>query len=148
MKKHAMLLSLIFLLFVGGCSFLTDVNNTLTYVDEATEYANEASAFANEAPSLAEQAINDQQALEEFETRLKEMKQDIEEFNELEAPEVGADLHQQIVKNNNKATDAIDLFLTNIQDGQLDPSLLENTEAFQSLNEITSIINEIKQLRE
>ena len=136
------------ILFLGGCSFLEDVNNTLNYVDEAREYGNEANDFADQAPTLAKQAINDEQALNEFENRLEEMKKDIKEFNELEAPEVGAELHQKIVDRNEQALDTIDQFLTNIEDGDLDPSMVENTEAFQTLAEINNIIDQINQLSE
>ncbi|MYL64271.1 hypothetical protein GLW07_13010 [Bacillus hwajinpoensis] len=136
------------ILFLGGCSFLEDVNSTLNYVDEAREYASEASDFANEAPTLAKQAINDEQALNEFESRLEEMKKDIQEFNELEAPKVGAELHQNIVDRNEKAMNTIDQFLKNIEDGNLDPSMVENTDAFQTLTEINDVIDQINQLNE
>lgn len=136
------------ILFLGGCSFLEDANSTLNYGDEAREYASEASDFANEAPTLAKQAINDKQALNEFESRLEEMKKDIQEFNELEAPKVGAELHQNIVDRNEKALNEIDQLLKNIEDGNLDPSMVENTEAFQTLSEMNDIIDQINQLRE
>lgn len=136
------------ILFLGGCSFLEDVNNTLNYVDEVREFGNEANDFADQAPALAKEAINDEQALNEFENRLDEMKNDIKEFNELEAPEVGAELHQKIVDRNEQALDTIDQFLTNIEDGDLDPSMVENTEAFQTLAEINNIIDQIKKLSE
>lgn len=146
MKKWLMAFSAVPLLLLGGCSSLEGMNNTLTYVNEATDYVNEASTFANEIPALAEQAVNDQQAAQELETKLEVMKQDIEEFNELQPPDMAADLHQQIVEQNNQVVQGIDLYLNNVEEGKLDPALLENTEVFQSIQEITSIIDQIKQL--
>ncbi|MFC3885695.1 DUF6376 family protein [Bacillus songklensis] len=146
MKKWLVILSAGAFLLLGGCSSLDDVNSTLTYANEATDYVNEASDFAKEVPSLAEQAVSDQQAAEELEKKLKEMKKDIESFNELQPPDMAAELHQQIIDQNNKVIEGIDLYLDNIKDGKLDPRILENTEIFQSIQEITSIIDQIKKL--
>ena len=146
MKKWLIAVSVVPFLLLGGCSALEGVNNTLTYVNEATDYVNEATAFANEIPALAEQAVSDQQAAQELETKLQEMKQDIEEFNGLQPPDMAADLHQQIVEQNNQVVQGIDLYLNNVEEGKLDPALLENTEIFQSIQEITSIIDQIKEL--
>lgn len=114
--------------------------------NEATDFLDKATNFANEAPSLAEQAVNNQQAAEELEAMLQEMKHEIETFNGLQAPELAADLHQQIVEKNNVILDGINLYLDNIKDGKLDPAILENNELFQTVQEISSIIDQIKQL--
>lgn len=148
MKKQVLALSLSGLLFLGACNVLDEVNNTVTYVNEATEYVNEVSTFVNEAPSLAQQAVTDEQARIELETQLQEMKDDIESFNSLEAPGVAADLHQQILDYNQQALDGINLYLTHIEEGTFDTSILENTEVFQNLQEITNTIDQIKQLGE
>ena len=135
-----------YFIFVSGCSLLNDVNTTITYIDEATGYFTKATDFANEVKPLAQQAVEDVQAAEELETRLQDMKQDIETFNELQAPGLAADLHQQIVEKNNAILDGIDLYLNNIVDGKLDPAILENTELFQTVQDISSIIEQIKSL--
>ncbi|MGR9047462.1 DUF6376 family protein [Halobacillus faecis] len=147
MKKTALTV-LLSVSLLGGCGLIDGVNDTLSYVNEATEYANEANTFAEEAPTLAERAITDPQAARELETKLEGMKEDIEEFNELDAPEVAYDLHQQVVDQNNRALEGIDIYLANMEDGQLDPSVLENTEVFQTLNELTSLLDQIQQFGE
>ncbi|TYR80522.1 hypothetical protein FZC66_09095 [Priestia megaterium] len=146
MKKWLSAFTISASLLLGGCSFFEDANNTLTYVNEATDYVNEAKTFANDVPSLAEQAVTDSQAATELETRLEEMKADIEAFNKLEAPEVAADLHGQMVEQNNRALEGINLYLDHIEGGKLDPGVVENTELFKSIQEITSITEQIKQL--
>lgn len=148
MKKGFIIFSLIALVFLGACSILEDVNNTVTYVNEATDYVNEVSTFINEAPTLAEQAVTDEQARADLETMLTEMQDDMETFNTLEPPGMAADLHQQIVDYNNQAEEGINLYLDNIENGQIDPALLENSELFTNLQEITSTIDQIKQLGE
>ena len=134
------------LLFSGGCGLVEGVNDTLNYVNEATEYANDAQDFANEVPALAEQAITDQQAAADLEARLQEMKQNIEEFNALEEPAVGGELHQQVVDLNNQALESIDLYLTNIENGTLNPAVIEDTEIFRTISEVTELVNQIEQL--
>lgn len=141
-----MILTTIFLLLLSGCSLLNDAKNTITYINEATDFLGKATTFANEAPSLAQQAISDVQAAEELEIMLKDMKKDIEAFNGLQAPDVAADLHQQLVDQNNVIAKGIDTYLNNFKDGKLDPAVLENTEIFQTVQELSAIINQIKQL--
>ena len=145
-KKLLVLSALIMALFLSGCSLLNDAKDTLTYVNDAKDYIDKASAFANDAPSIAKQAVGDKQATAELKTMLQGMKQEINAFNKLQAPDIAADLHRQIVDQNNKLVAGIDLYLKNIKNGLLDPSVLENTEIFQSVKEITSILDQIKQL--
>jgi hypothetical protein len=135
-------------LFLGGCSLLNDAKDTLTYINEATDYLTAATDFANEAPALAQQAVSDLQAAEDLEGLLQEMQTKLEGFNDLQAPEVVADLHQQIVEKNNIIADGIEIYLNDIKDGLLDAKVLENTELFQSIQDITSIVDQIKQFGE
>jgi Family of unknown function (DUF6376) len=146
MKRWFTVLSASMLLLLGGCSFLNDAQDTLSYINEATDYLEVANNFANEAPALAQQAVEDLQAAEDFKGMLQNMQQQIESFNELQAPQIAADLHQQIVEQNNIIAEGIEAYLTNIKDGLLDPAILENTELFQSVQDITSMIDQIKQL--
>jgi hypothetical protein len=146
LKKGFIVLIASLLILLSGCSLLNDAKNTITYVNDATDYLAKATTFANEAPSLAQQAVQDEQAAKELETMLQEMKQEIESFNELQAPEMAADLHQQIVNQNGIITEGIDLYLTNMENGKLDPAVLENTQIFQTVQEISSIIDQIKNL--
>ncbi|MCM3117121.1 DUF6376 family protein [Neobacillus sp. MER 74] len=146
MKMKVLGLAAAILFILSGCSLLNEAKDTLSYVNDASDYLNKATAFANDAPSIAQQAVSDQQATKKLQTMLQEMKQEINSFNKLQAPEIAADLHQQLVDQNNKLTAGIDLYLKNIHNGLLDPSTLENTEIFQSVQEISNILDQIKQL--
>ncbi|NHC40767.1 hypothetical protein G6549_12375 [Bacillus sp. MM2020_1] len=146
MKKKLLVLAAIIGLLLSGCSLLNDAKDTLTYANEAKDYLDKATAFANDAPSIAQQAVGDKQAATELKTMLQDMKQEISTFNKLQAPAIAVDLHQQLVDQNNKLTAGIDLYLKNYKNGMLDPSVLENTEIFQSVQEISSILDQIKQL--
>lgn len=134
------------LLSLSGCNLINEAKNTVTYIDQAVDFINTATDFANDAPPLAQRAVNDTQAAQELETMLLDMKQEIEEFNGLQAPEVAADLHQQIVDNNTVVLNGINLYLDSIEDGKLDPAILENTELFQTINDMSSLIDQLKQL--
>lgn len=148
MKRKWMALTLTAVIALSGCSFLEEVNGTLNYVNQATDYVNEATEFANEVPAMAEQAISDTQALAELETRLLEMKQEIEAFSQLEAPSIAEELHQQVIEQNDKALEEINVFLSNIENSELDPTLLENTELFTTIQELTELSDQIQQLGE
>ena len=146
MKKSWIAIFIAFSLFLGGCSLVEEASDTVNYVSEATNYMNEVNDFVNEVPPLANEAVTDPQVLTELETRLHDLKEEIQTFNEVHSPEFAADLHQQILDYNEKAEQGIDVYLTNIEAGNLDPALLENTEIFQSLEEISTIVDDIKQL--
>jgi methyl-accepting chemotaxis protein len=146
MKIKSLVLSALMILLLSGCSLLDDAKNTISYVNDATEYFDKATAFANEAPSVAQQAVGNKQSAEELKTMLEDMKQEINAFNKLEAPEIAVDLHQQIIDQNNKLAAGIDVYLNSMENGVLDPSVLENTELFQSVQEISNILDQIKQL--
>jgi hypothetical protein len=144
MKKFVFLTIIIMLL--SGCSFLSEAQNTITYINEATDYLAKANDFANEAPQLAQQAVEDLQAGKELKKMLQDMENEIEAFNDLQVPDLAADLHQQLMEKNNVILAGIDLYLKNFKDGKLDPAMLENTELFQTVQEVSSIIDQIKQL--
>jgi hypothetical protein len=134
------------LFFLGGCSFLNDAQDTISYINEATDYLAAATDFANEAPALAQQAISDIQAAEDLQTTLQQMQESVEAFSEIQAPDIAAELHQQIIEQNSIIVAEIETLLNNYKDGLLDPAILENTELFQSVQDITSIIDQIQQL--
>ncbi|MEH7307586.1 DUF6376 family protein [Neobacillus drentensis] len=146
MNKKVFVLAATIIMLLSGCSMLNDAKDTLTYVNDAKDYLDKATAFANDAPSLAQQAVGDQQATAELKTMLQDMKQEINAFNKLQAPDIAADLHQQLVDQNTKLAAGIDLYLQNMKSGLLDPSILKNSEIFQSVQDISSILDQIKQL--
>ncbi|PSL41446.1 hypothetical protein B0H99_102129 [Planomicrobium soli] len=146
MKKTSIAFLILVISFLSGCSVIEGANNTLTYATEVTEFANEATIFAKDTPALAQQAVSNKEAATELEASLQVMKTNIEEFNELQPPEMAADLHQQVVTQNENAIKGIDLYLNNIKDGTLDPAVLENNEAFKSLGEIKNIVDQIRDL--
>ncbi|HYK73198.1 MAG TPA: DUF6376 family protein [Pseudoneobacillus sp.] len=146
MKKLLIVMMGLLLMVLGGCSLLNNAKDTITYVNKATDYLGKATEFANDAPSLAQQAVNDPKAAKEFEAKLKDMKQEIQIFNNLQAPELAEDLHLQIVNQNTVFAQGIDLYLDNMVDGKLDPAILENTQIFQAIQEISSITDQIKKL--
>lgn len=146
MKKWFAILLAGMLILLGGCNLINEAKNTVTYIDQAIGFINTATDFANEAPPLAKQAVSDTQAAQDLETMLLDMKQEIEDFNSLEAPEVATDLHQQIVDNNTVVLNGINLYLDSIEDGKLDPAVLENTELFQTINDMSSLIDQLQKL--
>ncbi|MCM3600779.1 DUF6376 family protein [Robertmurraya korlensis] len=148
MKRKWMAVTLTAVIVLSGCSFLEEVNGTLNYVNQATEYVNEATEFANEVPAMVDQAITNPQALAELETRLLRMKQEIEAFSNIEPPSIAEKLHQQVIEQNDKALEEINVFLANIENGELDPALVENTELFTTVKELTELSNQIQQLGE
>ncbi|WP_408007599.1 DUF6376 family protein [Pseudalkalibacillus sp. A8] len=148
MKKWLLssVMVLISIMILSGCSLLQGVNNTLEYVNEATNYINTASTFADEVPALAEQAVSDKNARVELEERLNQMKSDITAFNELDPPGVAEGVHEKIEGYNDTLEQGIDGYLSKVENGEVDPKMLEDYEILQTINQLTNIKNQLEQL--
>ncbi|MBT2254706.1 DUF6376 family protein [Priestia megaterium] len=146
MKKWMLVISTAVLFMVGGCSFLEDTSSTLNYANDAKDYVSEAQKFAEEIPPLAEKAVNDDEALKKLEQKLQEMKRKAEEFNKTKAPDIASDVHDQLVQQNEKIISGIEAYEANIKDGSFNPEALKNSELFQSIQDVSSIMKQIKEL--
>lgn len=134
------------LILLTGCSLLGEVNSSLDYADTATSYVGTVKEFANEVPALSKDAVTDKEAMKTLENELQTMKTEIEEFNETEPPQIADGIHDKIVSSNQQLQDGIDLYLKNMEDGTLDPAVLEDSEIMKSIDHITSLTNQIENL--
>lgn len=134
------------LTMLGGCSLIEGTNSTLTYVNEATDYMNQASQFAENAPSLVQEAVNDQQAAGALNKELQAMQEQIASFNDLEAPGLAADLHDQLTEQNERLNEGLTQLQEQLENGTLAPDFLENSEILQTVEQISNLYNQIEQL--
>lgn len=139
-------MGLIGMILLSGCSLLGEVNNTLEYANTTTEYMDSAQNFANQVTVLANDAVTDEGARQQLEAELTDMKATIKEFNQTEAPVIAEEVHNQIVNTNAKLEEGIDLYLSNIENGELDPAVLKDSEIITTINEISSLMNQIENL--
>ena len=146
MKKLLTAIGLAGMLFLSGCSILGEVNNTVEYANITTDYIESTKTFASEVPQLAKDAVTDETARKNLEDELEIMKEKINSFNEVEPPSIAEDIHNQILTSNEKLEEGIDLYLVNIENGTLDPSVLENSEIMTTVNEISSLMENINQV--
>ncbi len=142
--KWKALLVVTMMILLSGCSFIGEVSDSIDYVNEATTHINTLNAFAEEAPQLVQEAITNTEVRQDLETQLVGLKQDIEEFISLnEIPSIAENIHQELVEKN-------ELLLTQInqvlEDGQLAVEKLENSELFTTVNEVTSLMDQIENL--
>ncbi|AXN38381.1 hypothetical protein CN689_12845 [Peribacillus butanolivorans] len=144
--KKIITIAFMSILTLSGCSLLGEVNSSLEYADNATGYVSTVKEFANEVPALSQDAATDTEARENLEKELQLMKTEIEEFNATEPPQIAESIHEKIVSSNQQLSDGIDLYLNNIENGQFDPEALENSEIMKSIENITSLANQIEEL--
>ncbi|MEJ9228730.1 DUF6376 family protein [Peribacillus butanolivorans] len=144
--KKIITIAFMSILTLSGCSLLGEVNSSLEYADNATGYVSTVKEFANEVPALSQDAATDTEARENLEKELQLMKTEIEEFNATEPPQIAESIHEKIVSSNQQLSDGIDLYLNNIENGQFDPEALENSELMKSIENITSLANQIEEL--
>lgn len=131
-----------------ACSPIEDTKNTLDYLNGASNYVNEASNFANEIPTMAEEAVTNPETVEELTSTLEDFQQQITVFNELDAPSLMEDLHNQIEEKNIQIQDAITQYETQIENGVLTLEAIENSELMKSVQDIQSIYQQIQELGE
>ncbi|CAM4101155.1 DUF6376 family protein [Lederbergia lenta] len=146
MKKIIAVFGLLSMIILSGCSLIEDVNHSLDYVNKGTDYIHTTQSFANELPTLAQDAIANKEAREDLESKLQAMKEEIQAFNEIEAPSIASDIHNSIVSSNKKLEEGIDLYLSHIENGTFDTDLLENSEIMTTITELNELKNQIEEL--
>ncbi|MGE6717296.1 DUF6376 family protein [Peribacillus frigoritolerans] len=144
--KKIMTIALLSILTLSGCSALEEVNSSLEYADDATEYVNTVQDFANEVPAMSQDAITNAETRANLEKELELMKTEIEEFNATEPPQIAEGIHEKIVSSNQQLSDGIELYLNNIEKGEIDPKALEDSEIMKSIDNITGLAKQIEKL--
>jgi hypothetical protein len=135
-KVGAVLLCLVLL---SGCNLLQDVNSTLDYVDAITDYLDASSQFANDLPDLVSQATSQPEKAEELETRLLAMKEEIREIKELEPPGIASSIHESLVSYNQEIEEGIDYTLQQMEKGEIDLSIIEDSKILSTIQQIQEI---------
>jgi hypothetical protein len=144
MKKLHLLLIIAVSLILSACSFLGEVNKSIDYVNQATDHINKLNAFAKEAPQLIESATTSLEKQKELESKLVNLKQDIEDFiNIKDVPSIAKDIHQELIVKNELLLIEINEVL---QNGHLALDKLENSQIFNTVNEVTNLLNRIENL--
>lgn len=143
MKKLIILFSFFML---TGCGILEEANNSLTYVEEMTDYLNEAEQFANDFPGLVENAAADSSNIPALETRLKDMKTEIQEINDLTPPQLAESIHKKVEGYNEQALEGIDRALVEIDKGEVQISELQNLEIVNTFNQLQEIKGNLENL--
>ncbi|AQQ54050.1 DUF6376 family protein [Planococcus lenghuensis] len=149
MKKITAALFILTASSLTGCGGEEEsVETTVTYENESLEFEEAANDFVEEVPPLLNEAVTDEDAAAELETYLESMRRNIIEFNAIQEPEVGADLHADVVALNEEALEGIETFQASIEEDTLDAAAAEETTIFQTLSAVVDILDEIQALEE
>lgn len=143
MRKVLYVFAILATMMLSACSVLDEVNNSLDYVNEAEDYINSLSEFGGEAPQLIKDAAVDSDARVELENQLNTLVEDIEEFNDIEAPAIAEDIHQDVVSKNEALLEEINNVMEN---GEIVLDKLENSEILNTVNDVTSLLDSIENL--
>ncbi len=143
MRKMIITFTLLSSILLSGCSMLEEVNSSLEYVNDATEHINTWKDFGEEAPQMIQEAATDSNAKEELETRLNEMLDEIDEFNNTDAPAIAESVHQQIVDKNQAIKDVIENAMV---DGEVALEKLQDSELYTLINEVTTMMNLLEEV--
>ncbi|WP_338452395.1 DUF6376 family protein [Niallia oryzisoli] len=144
MRRKITIIAISCLLLLSGCSLISEVNSTVEYANDATEYIETVQKFSNQLPTLAKDAVRDEAGRESLESELMAMKEEIGKFNQIKPPTIAEDLHNQIMDSNKKFEEAIDLYLTDMENGIIRP--LEETGILTTITDISTLLENIQQL--
>ena len=148
MKTKVYLAAFGLLLSFSACSSIEETKNTLAYVNDVEDYMNEITQFANEFPEQAEQAITDENVAASLEKNVEDLQNAIDTIENTEAPELIDSLHAELVQQNEALSTQLVKLEESLEKGTLSEAFIEDQEFMQTINDITSIYNEIENLGE
>jgi hypothetical protein len=143
MRKLLLVTTLLTSILLSGCSVLEDVNHSLAYVNKATEHINTWQDFGQKAPQMIQESATDAMTKEELEAELDKLLNEIDEFNHTDAPAIAEGVHNQIVEKNEALKGIIESSMVN---GELALDKLEQSELFNLINEVTTMMNLLEEL--
>lgn len=146
MLKLKMIIAVLIIALMPGCSLVDSVSQTLDYSEQATSYINETADFAQQLPGMAEQAVNDTGAKDALIRELESMKETVLQFDQLEAPKLAQDIHNQILEYNSTLQTEIDGLLQNLNDQVPVLQALENSQIIQTIDQIGKLLGGIQNL--
>ncbi|WP_411344739.1 DUF6376 family protein [Paenibacillus sp. WLX1005] len=145
MKTYMLMLVMVAGL-LSGCSALDQVNQSVNYVSEVTSYINSTSNLSQNLPELTEQALTDPQAREQLSQQLANTQSQIDNFNQLEPPAFAQDLHQQLSAYSATLGTEVNSLVDQVQAGKLTVADLNNSQIFQTVDQINGLLNQFQQL--
>lgn len=148
MKRKLGVTLLGILLLMSACSPIEDTKNTLAYVNDVETYMNEISQFANDFPEQAEQAITDENVAASLASSVEELQNAISTMEQTEAPELIANLHTELVEKNEMLSTQLAKLEEELENGTLSEAFVQDQEFMTTINDLTTIYNEIENLGE
>ncbi|WP_046213836.1 DUF6376 family protein [Paenibacillus wulumuqiensis] len=145
MKKY-ILPMLLLVGLLSGCSALDQVNQSVNYVSEVTAYINDTSQLSQQLPDLAQQAITNPDARQTLIQELQNAQSQISQFQNLEVPGFAQELHQQLSGYTDTLSTEVNGLIDQAQAGKLTPETLNNSPIFQTIDQITGLLNQFQQL--
>lgn len=146
MMKKGLLLLILSISLLSGCSALDQVNQSVNYVSEATSYIDQASQFSSQLPELTQQAVVDKEARTQLVQELQQMQTQINQFSNVEAPGFAQDLHQKLIGYNETLGTEINGLIDQAQAGQITLEKVNNSQIFQTIDQINGLMNQFQQL--
>ncbi|KGX85640.1 DUF6376 family protein [Pontibacillus marinus] len=142
MKKF--LAGVVLALVLTGCS-LGEMNDSIDYGNDAKEHINQLKEYAEGAQERYKEASKDPEAKEKLANELKSLKDDINAFNNIDAPSIAEDLHKNIVSKNEQIIAEIDAVF---EDGQLALEKVQDSKLIQTIRNTSEIINQLENLNQ
>jgi hypothetical protein len=152
MKKFRgwLLVLVLSLSVLGGCSLVEEVTNTVGYVVKVQSYITNMLGFQDEIAQLTADAsaLANEETRKQIVTSLEGMKQEITQFKDIVAPDVFKELHQKMLDGNLSLEKAIVIYIEQLNEGSLDPKKIEeaNGHLAQGLEKLNAIWAEIEQM--
>lgn len=144
--KYRIIILMLVASLLSGCTLIDKANQSLNYVSEASTYVNEVSTFAEQLPTMAQEALTNSATLDQFTSSFKQMKQDITQFNQLDAPAFAQDVHDKLTQYNEVFLQEINTYITQLSNGTINLETIVQSKMIQTMKEITALLDQLQQL--
>jgi TolA-binding protein len=134
MKKLLFAGLLIALFLAGGCS---ELQENVDYIDKTKSFISEIEGYTKDITAMI--AKEDPALDEELQSTLTEMKNSIDEFQNMEPSEIWETIHQKLEDKSIALEEVVDNAITQVEQGQL------NADEWNKMH-ITDFIYELEEL--
>lgn len=144
--KYRIIILMLVASLLSGCSLIDNANQSLNYVTEASTYVNEVTTFAEQLPTMAQDALSNSTGLDQITSSFEQMKQDITQFNQLDAPAFAQSVHDKLTQYNETFLQEINMYISQLSSGTINLETIGQSEMVQTMKEISEVLNQLQQL--
>lgn len=143
MNKLRLNLLLFLLVILPGCGIADKVGESVDFASDTAALMGTLTEFGQDLDTFSTDTLTDAQSKEQLTSRLTAIKEQVNNYAQLEVPDYAAGLHQSIVEYTGSLQEDIDVAIGNIEQGK---AAFTSTGIPETINKINDLLNQISNL--